>query len=289
MKTSSSKAGAQATSPCCSSKTSNATGALIVNADDWGRERRTTDAIAECVRAGSVSSVSAMVFMSDSERAAEIAHNSKIDAGLHLNFTAAFSSPAVPPRVAEQQRRLRVYLRTSRFAGVLFHPGLADSFRYVVEAQLEEFHRRYGAGPSRVDGHHHVQLCSNVILGRLLPPGIVVRRNFSFQPGEKSVINRLYRKGVDCFLSRRYRLVDFLFNLVPLEPSTRMERIVLLARRCVVELETHPANPEEYHFLTGGQSWLSRHNMRIASCFDVSPANSPTLGIGNNHLSKSRS
>ena len=35
--------------------------------------------------------VSAMVFMEDSERAASIARADAIDAGLHLNFTTAFS------------------------------------------------------------------------------------------------------------------------------------------------------------------------------------------------------
>src|SRR4029077_20103780 len=63
------------------------TGVLIINADDWGRSQETTDRIAECVAHGAVSSVSAMVFMEDSERSAVIARERGIDAGLHLNFT----------------------------------------------------------------------------------------------------------------------------------------------------------------------------------------------------------
>src|SRR2546426_10477618 len=47
-------------------------GLLIMNADDWGRDRQTTDRTFECVLRGTVSSVSAMVFMEDSERAATI-------------------------------------------------------------------------------------------------------------------------------------------------------------------------------------------------------------------------
>src|ERR1035438_7665463 len=51
---------------------STAAGLLIVNADDWGRDHETTERTFECILRGAVSSVSAMVFMGDSERAAGI-------------------------------------------------------------------------------------------------------------------------------------------------------------------------------------------------------------------------
>ena len=75
-------------------------GFLIVNADDWGRDAETTDRIFECVVPGAVSSVSAMVFMQDSERAAGIAREHGIEAGLHLNFTTPFSAPGTPAPLA---------------------------------------------------------------------------------------------------------------------------------------------------------------------------------------------
>jgi len=55
-------------------------GVLIVNADDWGRDVQTTDRMLECLLHRSVSSVSAMVFMADSERAANLASEHKVDA-----------------------------------------------------------------------------------------------------------------------------------------------------------------------------------------------------------------
>src|SRR5882724_10194995 len=114
-------------------------GRLIINADDWGRNCDTTDRTLECVRRGSVSSVSAMVFMEDSERAAATAREQGIDAGLHLNFTTSFSAASSPTRLIEHQQRLLRYLRRHRFAQVVFHPGLTCSFEYVLRAQLEEF------------------------------------------------------------------------------------------------------------------------------------------------------
>src|SRR5438445_7602395 len=65
-------------------------GVLIINADDWGRECETTDRILDCICCGAVSSVSGMVFMEDSERAACIAREKGVDVGLHLNFTTPF-------------------------------------------------------------------------------------------------------------------------------------------------------------------------------------------------------
>ena len=54
---------------------------IIVNADDWGRDAVTTDRSLECVLRGAVSSVSAMMFMEDSERAAALAGEHGVDDG----------------------------------------------------------------------------------------------------------------------------------------------------------------------------------------------------------------
>jgi len=228
-------------------------GVLIINADDWGRDCQTTDRTLECVRCGTVSAVSAMMLMKDSERAARIAREQRIDAGLHLNFTTPFSEPGVSSVLLEHQHRLSSFLRASRLAQVVFHPGLVRSFRYVLAAQQDEFRRLYGAEPRRYDGHHHMHLCANVLVGRLLPAGVVVRRNFSFQPGEKWFGNHLYRRAVDSFLARRYCLTDYFFSLAPLEPPNRLQTILSLARDHTVEVETHPIAPEEYRFLAGGK------------------------------------
>jgi chitin disaccharide deacetylase len=240
-----------------------AAGLLIVNADDWGRDPRTTQMMHDCVRRGSVSSVSAMVFMEDSERAAEVALKEGIDAGLHLNFTTPFTGNPGSPLIAQQEKLTR-YLRRHRLAQVMYHPGLKDAFAWVVKAQIDEYRRLYGVEPHAVDGHHHMHLCENVIAQQLIPAGALVRRNFSFQPGEKGGVNRAYRAFIDRRLERRHKTVDFLFNLNPLHPE-RLGRIFELARESVVELETHPAESAEYRFLMDGELFRRAAQIRLAS------------------------
>ena len=240
---------------------------LIVNADDWGRDCETTERIVKCISYGAVSSVSAMVFMEDSERAADIAHERGIDAGLHLNFTTPFSLRGSPARLVEQQRELARCLLRHRFAQSLFYPTLMRSFEYVTSAQLDEYQRIYGVAPGRLDGHHHMHLCPNVLLARLLPQETIVRRSFSFRRGERSFGNRLYRQVVDRMLSRHHRVTDFFFSLPPFQPRDRLERIFLLARKSIVEVETHPSNADEYKFLTDGEIHRQTVNCRIAPRF----------------------
>jgi len=242
-------------------------GALIVNADDWGRDRETTDRTLDCVRCGTVSSVSAMMFMEDSERAAAIARDNSIDSGLHLNFTSPFSASETSSQLVAHQKRLSQYLLRHRFSQVVFHPGLIRSFEYVVRTQIDEFNRLYGKEPERLDGHHHMHLCANVIFERLLPSGTIVRRNFSFRTDEKHGINRLYRGLINRALAKRHRLTDYFFSLLPIKPQSRFEEIRSLARRSIVEVETHPVNPEEYRFLKSREILSLIDDLQIARGF----------------------
>lgn len=192
-----------------------------------------------------------MVFMEDSERAAETAGEKRIDVGLHLNFTTLFSAKTAS-RLAEHQRRTARFLTRGRYTQVVFHPGLAKSFDYVAKAQYEEFERLYGTAAKRIDGHHHMHLCSNVLFARLLPEKTIVRRNFSFRPGEKGAFNRFYRDATDRLLARRHSLTDLFFSIQPLESPDHLSRIFSAARKEVVEVEVHPVMEAEYRFLTGG-------------------------------------
>lgn len=225
---------------------------LIVNADDWGRSRAETDAILQCHMRGRITSVSAMVFMEDSERAAELARENKINAGLHLNFSQQFTGDRVSPALRNHHRSIVAFLTANKYSQLFYNPFLRTQFAYSCRAQLEEFGRLFGESPTHIDGHHHMHLCANVLFSRSIPGGMAVRRNFSFWPGEKSLLNRAYRGAVDRWLARRYRLTDYFFDLTQCVQENKLGRVVALARSEDVELMTHPINQGEQACLIGG-------------------------------------
>jgi len=221
---------------------------LIINADDFGRSAIETNAALRCYKAGRITSVSAMVFMADSERAAELAKENGLDVGLHLNFSEPFTNRNNSARLSECQKGLATYLRRNKYSQLFYNPFLQKMFSYSYRAQAEKFERLFGK-PSHIDGHHHMHLCANILLSNLIPVGTKVRRNFSFRPGEKSWLNREYRALVDHWLARRYRLTDYLFDLTQSIQDKKTAWVMALAKSGNVELMTHPAIQTESEYL----------------------------------------
>ncbi len=222
---------------------------LIINADDLGRSVRETDAALACYARWRISSVSAMVFMADSDRAAALARRAGVPVGLHLNLSEAFSTERAPPELTQRHDRVRRFLCASRYALVVYNPLLRGDFEAVVQAQLEEFGRLYGQAPHHIDGHQHMHLSTNVLVQKLLPHDIPVRRSFSFLSHQKGALNRWYRGRVDRTLERRHRLTAHFFSLSQQLREQGMARVTALARSNTVELMVHPAWPQEWSFL----------------------------------------
>jgi predicted glycoside hydrolase/deacetylase ChbG (UPF0249 family) len=140
-------------------------------------------------------------------------------------------------------------LKSSKYALLVFNPFLVGAFRRVFEAQLLEFTRLFGRSPSHFDGHQHMHLSSNMLLQTVIPAEAKVRRSFSFRAGEKTPVNRLYRRFVDSRLARSYRLTDFFFALASnLEPG-KLAGLFALSQETKVELMTHAWNKPEFDCL----------------------------------------
>jgi len=155
----------------------SATPILIVNADDFGWNRPTTDLTLETFEAGRLTSATALMFMDDTERAAELALEAGLPIGLHVNLTDPLSGADVPAAVRERQlRAIRHFgapatvLRSRRW---LYDPRARQLTEDAVSDQLERFRELYGREPTHFDGHNHVHLCPNVALA--LPQGVRVR------------------------------------------------------------------------------------------------------------------
>lgn len=238
---------------------------LIVNADDLGRDREATDSALACHAQQRITSASAMVFMTDSHRAAELAGAAGLEVGLHLNFSEPFTGADVPGAVREAQNALCRFLKRSRYSLLIYRPSLRDAFQRVYEAQHDEFTRRCQREPSHLDGHQHMHLATNVLFQQLLPAGTRVRRSFSFGPGEKNLANRCYRAAVDRCLARRHRITDYFFSLAHHLAAPRLARVVALARNSNVELMAHPALRPEFDFLLSDEFGRTVAPARLAS------------------------
>jgi predicted glycoside hydrolase/deacetylase ChbG (UPF0249 family) len=225
---------------------------IIINADDWGRSSAETDAALFCFRAGRITSVSAMMFMEDSARAAGLALSEGMDVGLHLNFCQRFTGIDEGGPLRRDHDRIVRFATLGRYSRWVYNPALRKQFRAVYQAQVEEYLRLYGKPPSHIDGHRHLHLCMNMILDGILPENAKIRRNFFFWPGERDLMNRTCRKLLDRALSGRYRLTDYFFALSQCFEGDRMARVAELARVATVELMTHPGSASEYAYLMGG-------------------------------------
>jgi len=230
---------------------------LIINADDFGLHRLSTDRILSCYKQGSVTSTSAMVFMGDSQRAADLAREYGIDVGIHLNFTQKLTQEIHGSLLCDYHNRIIGFLTRNKYNFLIYNPALRKQFEYIYQAQIEEFERLYGTLPSHIDGHHHMHLCANMLIGNIIPSGYRVRRNCSFDRGEKSLLNRMYRAGIDKWLEKRYLTTDYFFSLYERIRTNRLAHALDLAKNSIVELETHPELEKEFEWLMGNACVLA--------------------------------
>ncbi|MEN6559581.1 MAG: ChbG/HpnK family deacetylase [Acidobacteriota bacterium] len=225
---------------------------LIINADDLGRDRAASDACFIGHERRVITSASLMVFMADSARAAELARPARLETGLHINLTQAYDGPGVPAAVRESQERVARYLRLGKWPQVVYNPLLKGAFASTFAWQLEEYRRLLGRDPDHYDGHNHMHLSMNMIVGGFIPEGSRVRRSFTFRRGEKSALNRLYRRRLDAWLIGRHTTTGAFFSLDPVGDRPRLQRIVDLARTADVELMVHPWRDDQFALLMSG-------------------------------------
>ncbi len=238
-----------------------APGLLIVNADDWGGFPGATDAIETCFAAGAISSATAMVHMTDSRRAAEVARERERPLGLHLNLTQAFDSTDVPPHVRERQRRACAHfadLKHRRWRlspDVRVHRLMADCIR----DQLDEFWERYGREPTHLDSHHHVHVCFDVFLSRAMPPGRRVRQTLSPAPSPgRREPSDLARRVKHELLARRFVTTARFWHARELHGgggAVPLADAAAYARGQPVEVVVHPSFDAELAVLRS-DAWL---------------------------------
>jgi predicted glycoside hydrolase/deacetylase ChbG (UPF0249 family) len=225
---------------------------LIVNADDWGIDTPTTDAIAECFAAGLVTSATAMVFMADSQRAAAVARAIGLPIGLHLNLSEPFTAADVPPTAQRAHATVtrRFDARARRWRRWIPDPLVRGMVEGETASQLAAFGDLYGRRPTHVDGHKHVQVSPTVASTPALS-GLMLRPAFTDPPNGRRVL-RLARRARHRLLLASHGGADRLLSL------QSMSEDLLAGRRPaaldglggeIVEVMAHPGLPDERSLL----------------------------------------
>jgi predicted glycoside hydrolase/deacetylase ChbG (UPF0249 family) len=259
-------------------------GLLIVNADDWGYDEPTTDAILATFQAGRITSTTGMVYMADSERAAALAERHGVPVGLHINLTEPFSDPATPPEIrARQQHMVDRIGKTSGLPPEL--PGTSNLMRWAYDPllrrevdqaiadQLRRYEEIYATPPTHFDGHTHVDLCPDVFLSRSIPRGAKLRNTLDRFPVDRSAgaMLRTLRQAVR---SRRFASTRYLLHIthLRLDPGNLDPRLAL-AGQVPVEVMGHPGFAAERELLMSAE-WgaaIAPHRLGSFADFDAGP------------------
>jgi predicted glycoside hydrolase/deacetylase ChbG (UPF0249 family) len=221
---------------------------VIVNADDYGVNRNVTETTLECFEDGVISSTTAMVWMSDSDRAAKLARQRNLPVGLHLNLTLPFNSTLVPEPVRERQHALVPHLsRRARGGTRVLQRRPTKLLADVVREQLARFAELYGP-PTHIDGHHHIHLDPWVI--ELLPADVPLRAPLRHPRSADRQIRRDHRKRRPAAVS------DVTFAFEHLHPALGGEGFSALTHPAfeVIEVMAHPTGPGQRTAL-GSDVW----------------------------------
>ena len=135
---------------------------LIINADDFGFNKKITDGIIECHKAGTVTSATLMVNMPAAEYAASlISEYPDLSVGIHLNLTVgcpvldASLLPSLVDKKGFFHHHSEMFQRAFRFQ------LNADEVEKELSAQVEKF-LSWGFQPTHSDSHHHVADCPQI-------------------------------------------------------------------------------------------------------------------------------
>lgn len=250
----------------------NGTGLLIVNADDLGLAGHDTDAIVECFRSGAISSTTALVWMRDSDRAAEIARRERLPTGLHLNLIEPYTAPDVPARVADTQRRVVERLTEGGYGAQLYHRAWSEDFGQCIRDQLSRFIELYGVPPTHLDGHRHMHLAMNALFSRALEPVHRCRRPVNRPAVESASYKRFARSALSALVRLRFTTTDACFSVRSLHPQlggSGLQETLARAHRDSVELFVHPGYRDELPLLRSDEWRASVASYRLGSFDDL--------------------
>jgi predicted glycoside hydrolase/deacetylase ChbG (UPF0249 family) len=242
---------------------------LIVNADDLGWNREATDLTLECFGDGLISSTTVLLHMADSRRAAELALESGIPTGLHLNLTDPLDGLEVPGPVRDRHAAAcRLFADGHlRMRSWTYDPRIETVVVDAIRDQLEGFRAAFGRAPTHVDGHNHVQVCPNVVRATPLR-GYKLRNALWAWPSTRTAMGllRAARRRLTAFnhLTPRY-----FFDIAELESGGSIGERVDRSRSSSVEMMCHPGFGHELRTLTSAAWKDAIADLPVGSYLDL--------------------
>jgi predicted glycoside hydrolase/deacetylase ChbG (UPF0249 family) len=222
---------------------------LIVCADDFGAAPSATNAILTAYESGAITTASAMVWMRDSDRSAQVVGDTGLPLGLHLNLTLPYTADDVPEGVRERQAAMAAVFTSEGWREGSDPPPDPDTLRLVVAEQLDRFRELFGE-PDHVNGHHHVHVQDPVldVLPRRWPLRPLLRR-----PAQADARPSRRERA----MAERFDGPRLAFAFEHLHPERGGEGLATLqlARDQDVEVMTHPQHQAELDALLG-EEWL---------------------------------
>ena len=188
---------------------------IIVNADDFGKDALTTEAILRCLCEGNITHTTCMVNMPYCTEAMRLAkENGVLDRiGLHVNLTEG-----VP--LTDDIRKCSLFCDSDgQFNGAMYRHGLKTRFllpldvrkavKTEVDAQAEKF-IELGGVLMHADSHHHVHF--DWAVGRVVVPELkvmgfsTVRIGYNAGNGRRlpvRIYRAIYNKWIRCQIGAR--------------------------------------------------------------------------------------
>ena len=213
---------------------------LIINADDFGKNKKTTNRICECFSRGRVTSATAMMFMSDSENAARIALRHNLGIGLHLNFSSSFTMMDLETDLIVKHERIVRYFTWHKYIRLFYNPFITGDVKQCFKSQYNEFLRLYGKEPTHIDGHHYLHLCANVVFGNVIPDGIKIRRSITYPDKTKNLKKNIMKRFVWSFFDKeilkKHLSTNYFFELDSNFQLDELRIVIERAKESNVEL-----------------------------------------------------
>lgn len=247
-------------------------GLLVVNGDDLGLSPTDTDGIIASFEAGAISSATAMMWMSDSRRAAALTRDSALPVGLHLNLTEAYTALDVPADVAETQRRVAGRIAAAGTLAYLYRPDWADDFRRCIADQLWQFVELYGRPPTHVDGHRHMHLLPNAMFAGPLGSVLRCRRPVNRTQAESAAIKHATRRLLFELVRLRFVTTRWCVSIRALHPALGGDGVrqgLARAHGASLEVIVHPGWEDESAVLRDGAWRAALDEHRIGSFADL--------------------